>query len=117
MLISVNKTVNDSTLEKMFLNDVLNVVSGYTAVEGAVGINDNDRTESAKTEATGLNNLYFFSKTEISDILVECLLKSLTTGGGTACTATYQNVSANHLFFLLSVVVGYGIFSNYRTAF
>jgi hypothetical protein len=43
-VVVINKTLYDSTLEKMLLDDLLNVLRGNAAVEGAVGIDNNDGT-------------------------------------------------------------------------
>jgi hypothetical protein len=45
----------------MLLNDFLNIVCVNLAVESSFRINDNNGTESAKTEATGLNELNLVS--------------------------------------------------------
>ena len=46
----------------MLGNDFVNIIRLNHAVECAVGMNDNNRAESTKAEATCLYKLYFFSE-------------------------------------------------------
>ena len=90
--VCINEMLNDTTLEKMLLNDLLNILGSDTAIEGTLGVNDNDRAECTETEATGLYYLYLFGEAVSLELLVEGSLDSLATGGGTTCTATNQYV-------------------------
>ena len=65
----------------MLFNDILNVVSGYAAIEGAVGINDNDRTESTKTEASGKNYL---------NVLLDAVVLDFFVGSGTTSAVAHK---------------------------
>ena len=58
--IRICKMFNNTAFKKMLRNDFGNIVLFNLAVECTVGINDNNRTESAKTEATGSYDLNFF---------------------------------------------------------
>ena len=53
----VYKTLDGTALKQMLLNDLGNIRYFYTAVESSVGINDDDRTERTKSEASCLNKL------------------------------------------------------------
>ena len=64
----INESVNDSTFEQMFGNDLRNIFDFYVGVESAFWIYHHDRAESAKTEATSLYNLDFFCKTCVRDL-------------------------------------------------
>ena len=76
--VCVNKTLNNTTLEKMLFNDLLYVLGLNSAVKCSVGIYDNYGTESAKTEATGLYKLNLVFKTEGCDVFLECFLDFIT---------------------------------------
>ena len=91
--VAVNETVNDSTLEKMLLNDLLYVISANAAVEGSVGINNNDGTECAKTEAARHSYLNLISNALFCKALLEDVYKLRASGGGTTCTAADKHLS------------------------
>jgi hypothetical protein len=76
----------------MLLNDLFYVFASNAAIESSLGIYDNDRTKSAKTEATGLDDLYLLGKTEGSEVFSESLLNAVTTRRGTTGTATDKNM-------------------------
>jgi hypothetical protein len=76
----------------MLLNDLFYIISANAAVEGSLGVNNNDGTQCAKTEATGLNKLYLVSETESLDVLGESLLQGKAARRGTTCTATNKNM-------------------------
>ena len=80
----------------MLLNNLFNVVFIYAAVESAVGINDNDRTERAKTEATGCYELNLLGESEITEIFLESFYEAMATLRGTACTPANKHVCTNH---------------------
>ncbi len=95
--VSINKTLNDTALKEMLLNDCFNVFNGNIAVEYAFGVYNNNGTENTKTEAAGLNELYFVSKTCSCEVLVECCLNFNTAGGSTTGTSADKHFSTNHL--------------------
>ena len=76
-----------TTLEQMLGNDLSDVLFLHTAVEGAVGVKNNHRTQSAETEATGLNDLDFLCKTLLFDLTDERVLDLQAAGRGTTGTA------------------------------
>jgi hypothetical protein len=84
----VNEALNGTSLEQMLGNDLRNVLLGYTAIERAVGINDDNGTECAKTEASGLNDLNFLCKSLLVQLAYESVLDLLAAGRGTSRTAT-----------------------------
>ena len=95
--IVVNQSFNNTTLEQMLGNDLLNILCGYVAVKGSVGVYDNDGTESAKTEATGLNDLDFLSQSVLFNSSLKRCLNLGASGRSTSRTATTQYMSTNHL--------------------
>jgi hypothetical protein len=76
----------------MLVNDLANVLNLYLRVESSLGINDHNRTGSAKTEATGLNYLYLVSKTCRSDLCFHLLADGYAARRGTARTATNKHM-------------------------
>ena len=87
----------------MLLYDLLNIFSGNSRIESSVGVNDNDRTKSAKAETSGLSALDLFGKAVSYESLVKCLLNGLGARRSTAGTATNQYVCTNHYKNLLSL--------------
>ena len=81
----------------MLFNDFLNILGGNAALEGSLGIYYNDGTECAKTEATGLNELYFLCESASLDMLFKFCLNGFTARRGTACTATDKHMCTNHI--------------------
>ena len=95
----------------MLLNNFLNVLGGYSAVKSTVGINDNNRSQSAETETACLYELYLVRKSAAFNILGKRLLNIVASRRGTAGTAADQHMCTNHFFtskFLL--MSGYRIF-------
>ena len=62
----------------MLGNDLRHIVRRHAAVEGAVGMDDDDRTERAETEAAGLHDFDLFGKTVFLDGVSERLLDRFT---------------------------------------
>ena len=94
--ILIHQTIHHTTLQQVLGDNLLHVGLFHTAVEGAVGIHDNHRTQGAQTETTGLNHLDFAAQLVLLNALVEGFDDFITTRGGTAGTATDHNVSSNH---------------------
>ena len=76
--IVIDQSLDYTTLVEMLANDVNNILSGNVLIENAFGINYNNGTKCAKTETTGLNDLYLFGKTLSGELLGKCGLNSLT---------------------------------------
>jgi hypothetical protein len=72
----------------MLVDDLGNVVYRDVGVEGAIGINDNDGSQSAEAEAAGLNNADLLSQTCLFDLSTESVLNSRASGRSTSRTAT-----------------------------
>ena len=64
----VKQTLHDTTLEQMLFHDLGHVFHFHFAVEAAFGINHDDRTECAKTEAAGADDLDFVFQTLFLDL-------------------------------------------------
>ena len=94
--ILVDQTLHHATLQQVLGDDLGHVVGLHTAVEGAVGMDDNHGTQCAQTEATGLHNLDFFFQTIGLNVLIKGVNDLVTARGGTAGTAADQNMSSNH---------------------
>ena len=75
--VAVNESFNNTTLEKVLFYDFSNVFFFNSAVECAFGVDNNNGAESAKTEATCLNNLYFFLNALLLTLFLECGHKHL----------------------------------------
>ena len=82
----------------MLLDYLLYIVRSYPAVKSTVRIDDNNRTQRAKTETTGLYQLYLVGKSVAFDILAEGFLNILTSRRGTTRTAANQHMCTNHFF-------------------
>ena len=98
--IIVNESFNDSTLKEMLLNDFGNILSLNTAIESTLGVNDHNRAECAKTEASCLNDLDFFGKTLRFKLCCKCICYCYTSGRSTACTCTNQYMRTYHFIIL-----------------
>ena len=61
-LFVIGKAVDDTSLQKVFLDYFGNILHGNLAVEGAFGIDYHNRAESAKSETSGLYDLYLIFK-------------------------------------------------------
>ena len=97
----VNQTLYDSTLLQMLGNDLGDVVKRDSGIEGAFGINDHDRTESAKTEATGQNDLDFLIQTLGLEFLCQLFAQLNAARRATAGTAANQYMRTNHNSLIL----------------
>ena len=82
----------------MLLNYFLYIFRCYPAVKSTVGIDDYNRSQRAKTEASGLYQLYLVGKSVAFDILSERFLNILTSRRGTTRTAANQHMCTNHFF-------------------
>ena len=90
--IIVNKTLHDTALEKMFLDDLRNILSGYTAVEGSLGIYNHDRAKCTQTKATGLNDFDFVFKPFCLKFAFKLGEQRLAAGRCTTGTTANQNM-------------------------
>jgi hypothetical protein len=94
----------------------MHVLGLYLAVEGAFGINDHDRAECAKTEATGSDYLDFvFDACELQ-LFYESFADVHGVRGCTACTAADQDVFADAVTRVNGVTVA-ETHSNGRSVF
>ena len=98
-LLVVLKASHRTTLEQMLLDDLGDVFGLDHAVEGAVGVNDHDRTKRAKTEAAGRDELDFLGQTLLCQLSLKSILQRHASGGGTARTAADQYMCAKHSLF------------------
>ena len=74
-LLVVLKASHRTTLEQMLLDDLGDVFGLDHAVEGAVGVNDHDRTKRAKTEAAGRDELDFLGQTLLCQLSLKSILQ------------------------------------------
>ena len=100
----VYEALDDTALHQVLVNDLRNIINRYSAVEGTLGIHDHNGTESAKTEASGHNDLDLIFKALSLEFLRELVAKSGTTGRSTSCTTANQYMRTNHfaLFLLIT---------------
>ena len=73
----VYQTVDDATLEQVFLDDLRHIRLGHAAVERALGIDDHDRTERAQAETAGLHDLDLVGEA----VRLQLLLQMCADGG------------------------------------
>ena len=99
LLFLVYKAFNGTSFEEVFLNDFGNVVRRYLAVKYSLGVNYHYRTESAKTETSGLHDLDLVFKTLCGYFSVERFLDLGAARRGTAGTAAYKCVNSKHSVF------------------
>ena len=88
----IEQIPDDAALEKMLVNDALNIIDLYVAVEGSLGVYDYDRTCFAKTEAARVDNAHFLFKTGFSDLFVEFFDYVPRAGRRASGTCTYENL-------------------------
>ena len=101
----IKEMTNRIAANEVFGNDLFHIFGLYLAVEGAFGVNDHDRAECAKTEATGGNDLDFvFDACEL-ELSNECVANAHGVGGGTAGTAADEDVLANAVACINGVAV------------
>ena len=98
-LLVVLEAGNGTALEQVLLDDLGDVFGLDHAVEGAVGINDHDRAERAKTEAAGRDELDLLGQPLLCQLFFESILQRHASGGGTARTAADQYMCAKHSLF------------------
>jgi len=95
--IIVDQSLDDSTLEQMLGNDLRDILSGNFTIENTVGMNNDNGTESAQTEAAGLDDLYLFCKTMLFQFCSKGILNVLTARRGTAGASADEHLSTNHI--------------------
>ena len=69
----IQKTGDDTTLVEMLLNDLGDILDLDHGVEGALGIDDHDRTQRAQTEAAGGDDVDFLLKAFLDQLFLELL--------------------------------------------
>ncbi|MPM99555.1 hypothetical protein SDC9_146747 [bioreactor metagenome] len=68
----INKARNGSALEQMLFDDFGDVSYRDLAIKCAVRIDDHDRSERAKAEASGSDDFYFISKPLCGEFFFHC---------------------------------------------
>jgi hypothetical protein len=103
----VYEVVDNVSADNVFFNDTLYVLNGALSVENALGINDNDRSKLAKSEATGTNYLSFVLNSESLDLCIELVDKLVGTGRSTTGTAANEDLVLVNGFILTYVSVAH----------
>ena len=102
---AVKELANGVTANEVFGNDFVHIFGLNLAVEGTFGINDHDRTECAKTETTGGNDLDFVCDACDFKLFYESFTNVHGVRGGTTRTAANEDVFADAVTCVNSVAV------------
>ena len=87
-MVVVDEALDATALEEMLAHDLLDIIHGHAAVEGAVGVDDDDGAELAQAEAARADQLDLVLQVVLLDLDFESVLDLLATRRGATGTAT-----------------------------
>ena len=81
-VVVVDEALDATTLEQVLGDDLFDVLDGDSAIEGAIGVDDDDRAELAEAEAAGADQLDLVLQAVRLDRCLEGILDLLAARRG-----------------------------------